>query len=87
MKEGRQFDWGAVVPYLVHEMKVATVEALLWIDKPLSVADFARLFDEKFNKPLITRHLEKLVEADALVVTREQRTRGLAEKLYFFPPE
>ncbi len=86
MESPEQFDWDVLVPHFVHPLVVAVIEALLWVKEPLSAPDFAKLFNAQFNRPTISYHLDKLVEIDALVMTREQRTRGLPEKLYFFPP-
>jgi hypothetical protein len=32
---GEPFDWSALVPRVAHPLRVAIVEALLWIDRPL----------------------------------------------------
>jgi hypothetical protein len=86
VKEGEQFDWNALVPHVIHPLKVAVIEALAWIEQPLSATDFRKLFDERFSTAAISYHLVKLAEADALELTRKRQVRGVTEKFYFFAP-
>jgi Helix-turn-helix domain len=85
-KGGEQFDWNALVPHVIHPLKVAIIEALEWVEQPLSATDFRKLLNERFSTPRISYHLVKLAEADAVELTRQQQVRGMTEKFYFFPP-
>jgi hypothetical protein len=56
----RRFDWMSLVPRVVHPLKVAIVEALLWIDQPLSASDLSKVFDREFSLGLVSYHLKEL---------------------------
>jgi hypothetical protein len=63
--------WEVYVPYFVHPVKVAVVEALLCIGAPLSTAQFAKLFSgqgESFRESNLRYHLGRLVKAGVLEV-------------------
>lgn len=79
------FEWGALVPVLVHPLRVAIIEALIQIDQPLSATDLRKVFDEKFDLPLISYHVAQLAKVKAIVKVRERPVRGSIEKFYFFP--
>lgn len=79
------FDWGALVPLLVHRTRVEIIEALRWIGEPLSASDLAMVFDEQLTLQFISYHVIKLAEIGALVKVRQRQVRGATEKFYFFP--
>lgn len=84
---GEQFDWSALVPQIVHPLKVAIIEALLWVDQPLSATDLRKLCDDEFSTSVFSYHLPTLVEAGALKMVRKRKVRGTTEKFYFFPTQ
>jgi hypothetical protein len=79
------FAWDALVPLLVHPMRVAVIEALVQIGQPLSARDLEKVFDEKFDLSLISYHVVQLAKVEAIVKVRERQVRGSLEKFYFFP--
>jgi len=82
--EPLSFDWDALVPFLVHPLKVRIVEALLWVGEPLSATDLTKLIgDEQFGLSHVSYHV--VSEAGALEVVRKRQVRGSTEKFYFFP--
>ena len=36
------FNWGSLVPYLIHPVKVAIIEAMEWVEVPLSPRELDR---------------------------------------------
>jgi hypothetical protein len=83
MREGEQFDWSALVPHVVHPLKVAVVEALSWVGQPLSASDLAKVIDnDRYSLAHVSYHLVKLAEVEALEVVRTRRVRGATEKFY-----
>jgi len=81
------FDWGALVPHVVHPMRVAIIEALCWIGEPLSAIDFTRLFaDGEVSTSFVSYHLRELAKVGVVVKVRERQVRGALKKSYFFPP-
>jgi repressor of nif and glnA expression len=82
---GERFDWEGLVPLIVHPVKVTIIEAIEWIDKPLSASDLTKVIDdEKFGLSHVAYHLKKLGEVGALKVVRRRAVRGSLEKFYFF---
>lgn len=80
------FDWGALVPRLVHPLKVVIVEALSYIDEPLSASDLRLVFGEQYDLSLISYHVVGLAKVGALAKVRQQQVRGALKTFYFFPP-
>lgn len=77
--------WDKLVPLILHPVKVAILEALLWIEEPLSAADLDRMYDGDLGIPTAAYHLRSL--AFGLPVLRlydEEAVRGVYRKLYYF---
>jgi DNA-binding transcriptional ArsR family regulator len=81
---GKDFDWAALVTQLVHPTKVTVVEAMLWIDQPLSATDLARSFDGEFGISHISYHLKSLAKVGVLKSVGQRQVRGATETFYFF---
>jgi hypothetical protein len=79
------FEWDALVPRLVHPVRVAVIEAMVHIGQPLSATDLRKVFDEKFDLSMISYHVVQLAKVKALVKVRERQVRGSVEKFYFLP--
>jgi homoaconitase/3-isopropylmalate dehydratase large subunit len=80
------FAWGALVPHVVHPAKVAIVEALSWLETPLSPSELERIFiGSCWSVQLISYHAKALQGLGALEVVEERQVRGVIERLYFFP--
>jgi hypothetical protein len=81
------FDWSVLVPRVVHPLKVVIVEALWWVDQPLSAADLTKLIgDGEIGLSRVSYHVVGLAKAGILRKVRERPVRGSVEKFYFFPP-
>lgn len=79
------FDWSALVPRIVHPLRVAIVEALFWLDQPLSSTDMVKLMDDPdIYLSHVAYHVGRLVEADVLKPVRRRQVRGATETFYFF---
>lgn len=65
--------WEAFISHFVHPVKVAVVEALLWVGGPLSAAQLAKIFSgrgETFDEPNVRYHVRHLLEAGVLEVVQ-----------------
>lgn len=79
------FGWSAIVP-LVHPMKVAIIEAMHHIGRPMSATDLHRsLGREGGGLSYLSYHVRTLAEAGVIVKVAESKGRGAKEKFYFFP--
>lgn len=82
---GEPFTWDALVPRIVHPLKVSIVEALSWIGEPLSASELTKVIgDEKYGLSHVSYHMVKLAKAGAIEVVRTRPVRGSLEKFYFF---
>lgn len=79
------FSWEALVPRLVHPIKVAVVEAIAYVGQPLAATELRRLLDGEFELSAISYHVVGLAKIGALVKVEEQQVRGATKKSYFFP--
>jgi hypothetical protein len=80
------FDWGALVPHVIHPARVGIIEALCWIGEPLSAVDFRKLFeDEGYGTSYLSYHVSTLAKAGVLVQVGTRQVRGAVKKSYFFP--
>lgn len=84
-------DWQVLVPRLIHSTKVLIIEAMLWIDRPLSATELEKIAGGTIAISTFTYHLDNLVEAEALeVITKlkARRSQGAKkEKFYFLRDE
>ena len=82
---GERFAWDALVPRIVHPLKVAIVEAMEWIERPVSASDLSKVIgDEKYGLSHISYHMVRLASAGAIEVVDTRQVRGSLEKFYSF---
>lgn len=85
MRRGEPLDWGGLVPFVVHPVKVAIVEAMLWVDEPFSAADVDEMHDGALGVSAAAYHLRSLASGlPVLHAYEEESIRGAWGKLYFF---
>ncbi len=83
MSEGAcALDWGVLVPRLVHETKVSIIEAMRWLERPLSARELQAICGEKSISG-VEYHLLSLVEAGGIALVGRRRVRGARESHYF----
>lgn len=78
----QSFQWGLLVPMMVHPLKVAIIEAMDWIDVPLSAKDLDLLLDEEYGLPLVAYHLRKLADVGAIERVEQRAVRGALQTFY-----
>ena len=79
---GHYFDWDALVPHLIHPVKVAIVEAMTWIVVPVSPRELDKAFDEQFGVSLVSYHVRTLVDVGAVEKVHQQAVRGALQTFY-----
>src|SRR4029077_11552009 len=77
-----KFDWDALILLSVHPMKVAIIEAMQWIEVPLSPKELDRLFDEEFGVSLVSYHMRTLADAGVVERVRQAAVRGAVQTFY-----
>lgn len=77
------FNWAWLVPRVIHPLRVAIIEALAYMDQPLSASDLQRLFGvEDLELSLISYHMNQLKKAEVVVKVDERQVRGSVERFY-----
>ncbi len=85
MTEGSDPDqfWGMLGARLLHPIQVQIIEAMLWIDRPLSASTLVQVFDGKIRPSTVAYHVLRLNSLRALKkVGKREPLRGSPEKLY-----
>jgi hypothetical protein len=76
------FNWGTLVPYLIHPVKVAIIEAMEWIEVPISPRELDRVFDEQFGLSLVSYHMRTLADVGVVEKVRQRSVRGALQTFY-----
>lgn len=85
--EAPEFEWDALVLLVIHPMRVSIIEALRYMDHPLSASDLHRLFFGESTLSFIDYHIKELVKLKVLVQVRKRKVRGATEKFYAIPSQ
>jgi hypothetical protein len=84
MSEGAcTLDWGVLVPRLVHETKVSIIEAMRWLERPLSARELQAICGGEKSISGFEYHLLSLVEAHGIALVGRRRVRGARESHCF----
>jgi hypothetical protein len=86
--DGPALDWTALVSLAVHPVKVAIVEAMEWLQEPVSASELTDMFEDPDGHYLsiVSYHMGRLVEMGALEKTGHRPVRGARETFYFLAP-
>lgn len=76
------FNWESLIPHLVHPVKVAMIEAMQWIDVPLSPRELDLIFEEKWGVSLVAYHMRTLADVGVVVRVHQQAVRGAVQSFY-----
>src|SRR6185295_9679697 len=82
---GQTLDWGGLAPLVIHQTKLLILEAMLWVDEPLSAVDIVAMCNGTIGTSSISYHLKSL-DGDLSVVRLydEKQIRGAWKKNYYF---
>jgi len=67
------FCWSYLAARLIHPVQVEIIEALRWIDRPLSATDFIFVFGGKRTGLRIEHHLRRLRKLGVVVLHDAER--------------
>jgi hypothetical protein len=81
---GDPVDWDGLVSRLLHETQVLIIEALKWIDRPLSSRELENVFERSIGLSSVCYHVGRLAELGVLEKVGERPVRGAWENFYFF---
>lgn len=72
------FDWASLVARSLHPVEVQIIEAMQWLDQPLSASDLSQLFDEAVPWALLCRHLRRLTKLGAIELAEPATGRNIS---------
>lgn len=77
-------DWDALVSRFLHPTKLWIVEAMLWIDEPLSASELEQVLTDEVSLSALSYHLRALVELEVIEEVYARPARGAIERFYGF---
>lgn len=77
--------WGLIAGIVLHDVQVAIIEAMRWLNQPLSAVLVMKMFDEENYMPVghISYHFKRLAELSILEYVKGVPRRGARERMYF----
>lgn len=76
------FDWASLVARSLHPVEVQIIEAMQWLDQPLSAGDLEQLFDESVSWPVLCRRLRRLTKLAAIELAEAATERNISSVTY-----
>ncbi len=74
--------WEELIDLHFNPHKVAIIEAMLWIEQPLSAAELQRILKNKEPLSTTAYHIRALARLGALDLVSEEKVRGRLKKSY-----
>ena len=75
--------WATLGVRLLHPIQIQIIEAMLWIDCPLSASVLVEAFNGEIRLSTVAYHVRRLKSLGALKLAgKRQPARGSTEKLY-----
>lgn len=82
--------WNALPAQLLHEAQLWVIEAMLWIDRPLSAVEIARVFEGACLAPpkgamglsAVAYHFHRLRRMGVITCVSSTQVRGAQKKSY-----
>jgi hypothetical protein len=78
----KELDWGTLAGRLLHPTQLAVVEALHWVEGPLSPVQLVRLFGNGERLPLVAYHVRRLANLGVIRETETRQVRGAVEHFF-----
>jgi len=79
---GHRYEWDRLVPHFVHPLKVVIIEAMSWVEEPISPRDLDMLLEEEFGVSLVAYHVRGLVYIGAVEKVGQRAVRGALQSFY-----
>jgi len=76
------FCWAALIARLLHPVDVEIIEALQWIERPLSADELSKLFDGKWSWAKVSHHIRRLQRLDAVELHEIETKPSIADIRY-----
>ena len=84
---GEPFPWGSLASRILHPVQVTVLEALVWIELPISPVDVTHMCDGNYALTLVGYHVKALAERGVIEPAATEQVRGVTRHLYALVPE
>lgn len=74
--------WEALLGRLLHSVQMQIIEAMRWIDRPLSPRELELVLEKKVSLSTVSYHVRRLVDLDVLVLVGTRQVRGAVQRFY-----
>ena len=71
--------WAGLVGRVLHPIQVQIIEALRWIDQPLSVGEFVEIAEGELQCSVFIRHIRRLSKLGAIELAERPSSRNPLE--------
>jgi DNA-binding transcriptional ArsR family regulator len=76
-------DWDGLLAHLLHPTQFQIIEAMHWIDRPVSASQLVQVFDRaRKDLSAVSYHLRRLRTLKIVELSSVRRIRGAKERLY-----
>lgn len=81
------FRWDMLVSRVLHPIQLSMVEALIWIDLPISPSDLSQMYSGEFTNSHTGYHVKVLADYGIIELADTEQVRGVTRHLYVLTPE
>jgi len=74
--------WGRIAALALHPVQLKIIEAMRWIDRPLSTSELALVFQNEESLSTLAYHVRRLAAIGVLRRVGRSSARGPVKKLY-----
>jgi hypothetical protein len=86
LETDERVDWEGLVTRLLHETQLHIIEAMRWIDRPISPSQLVHVFDGSTYLPSIAYHVRHLRKLGVIRESWSRPVRGATERFYQLAP-
>jgi hypothetical protein len=77
-----ELDWGALAGRVLHPTQMAVVEAMLWVERPVSPVQLMHLLGSGTRLPSVAYHVRRLSNLGVVKQTNTRQVRGTVEHFF-----
>lgn len=82
-----EFPWGSLVSRVLHPVQVAVIEAMRWVDLPLSPSEIRLMLGGDYSTSHVAYHARALAGAGIIKLIDTEAVRGSTRHLYILATE
>lgn len=74
--------WARLTGRLLHPVQMTIVEALLWIERPLSASEVTKILEGRVHLSGVAYHFRRLADLEVISPMRTKQVRGALKRPY-----